>query len=154
MAHKLGAQHHVPHGVANGLLINEVIKFNAVDDPHKQAAFAQYKYPNAKARYAKIADHLGLGGKTEDEKVQLLVKAIDELKAKVNMPMTIKEFGISEEKFYATLDDMSEKAFDDQCTGANPRYPLISELKQIYINVFDKQEAGAEVQAVKDTRKK
>jgi acetaldehyde dehydrogenase/alcohol dehydrogenase len=154
MAHKLGAQHHVPHGVANGLLINEVIKFNAVDDPHKQAAFAQYKYPNAKARYAKIADHLGLGGKTEDEKVQLLVKAIDELKAKVNMPMTIKEFGISEEKFYATLDDMSEKAFDDQCTGANPRYPLISELKQIYINVFDKPEAGVEVQAAKDTRKK
>lgn len=137
MAHKLGAEHHVPHGVANGLLINEVIKFNAVDNPRKQASFPQYKYPNAKSRYAKIADFLGLGGKTEDEKVGLLIKAIDELKAKVNMPMTIKEFGVSEEKFYATLDEMSEKAFDDQCTGANPRYPLISELKQMYINVFD-----------------
>ncbi len=141
MAHKLGAQHHVPHGVANGILINEVIRYNAVDTSIKQAAFAQYKYPNAKERYAKIADFLGLGGKTADEKVEALIKAIDELKAKVNMPMTIKEAGITEEKFYATLDDMSEKAFDDQCTGANPRFPLISELKQIYINVFDKAEA-------------
>lgn len=140
LAHKLGAQHHIPHGVANGLLINEVIKFNAVDDPRKQAAFAQYKYPNAKARYAKIADYLGLGGKTTDDKIQNLIKAIDDLKAKVNMPMTIKETGVTEEAFYKTLDDMSEKAFDDQCTGANPRYPLISELKQIYVNVFDKTE--------------
>ena len=154
LAHKLGAQHHVPHGVANGLIINEVIKFNAVDDPRKQAAFAQYKYPNAKGRYAKIADFLGLGGKTEDEKVQLLVKAIDELKAKVGMPMTIKEAGVTEESFYATLDDMSEKAFDDQCTGANPRYPLISELKQIYINVFDKPAALKEVAADKEAKKK
>jgi len=154
LAHKLGAQHHVPHGIANGLLINEVIKFNAVDDPRKQAAFAQYKYPNAKARYAKIADFLGLGGRTDDEKVQLLIKAIDELKAKVNIPMTIKEFGVTEEKFYATLDDMAEKAFDDQCTGANPRYPLISELKQIYINVFDKPVDLKEVAATKETKKK
>ena len=138
LAHKLGAEHHVPHGVANGLLINEVIKFNAVDDPRKQAAFPQYKYPNAKARYAKIADALNLGGKNDDEKIQLLLKAIDELKVKVNLPLTIKEFGVKEEDFYRTLDDMSLKAFDDQCTGANPRYPLISELKQIYINVFDK----------------
>ncbi|EET85228.1 iron-containing alcohol dehydrogenase [Clostridium carboxidivorans P7] len=154
MAHKLGAQHHVPHGVANGLLINEVIKFNAVDNPIKQAAFPQYKYPNAKARYARIADFLGLGGKTDDEKVQLLVNAIDDLKAKVNMPMTIKEAGVSEENFYATLDDMSEKAFDDQCTGANPRYPLISELKQMYINVFDKSAALKEVAATKEKKKK
>lgn len=138
LAHKLGAQHHIPHGIANGLLINEVIRYNAVDNPVKQAAFAQYKYPNAKERYAKIADFLGLGGKTADEKVEALINAIDELKAKVNIPMTLKEAGINEEKFYATLDDMSEKAFDDQCTGANPRYPLISELKQIYVNVFDK----------------
>lgn len=154
LAHKLGAQHHVPHGIANGLLINEVIKFNAVDDPRKQAAFAQYKYPNAKARYAKIADYLGLGGKTEDEKVQLLVNAIDELKAKVGIPMTIKEAGVTEESFYATLDDMSEKAFDDQCTGANPRYPLISELKQIYINVFDKPVALKEAAVNKEAKKK
>lgn len=138
MAHKLGAEHHVPHGIANGLLINEVIKFNAVDNPRKQAAFPQYKYPNAKWRYARIADYLQLGGTTEDEKIESLIKAIDELKAKINIPMTISEAGVSKEKFYATLDHMSEQAFDDQCTGANPRYPLISELKQMYINVFQK----------------
>lgn len=137
MAHKLGAQHHVAHGVANGLLINEVIRFNAVDNPRKQAAFPQYKYPNAKWRYASIADYLNLGGVTEEEKVELLIKAIDELKAKVDMPKTISEAGVSKQKFYATLDEMSEQAFDDQCTGANPRYPLISELKQMYINVFE-----------------
>ncbi|KZL91246.1 bifunctional acetaldehyde-CoA/alcohol dehydrogenase [Clostridium magnum] len=154
MAHKLGAAHHIPHGIANGLLINEVIRFNAVENPRKQAAFAQYKYPNAKARYAEIADFLGLGGRTDDEKVEALIKAIDELKAKVNIPMTIKEAGVTEEKFYATLDDMSEQAFDDQCTGANPRYPLISELKQMYINVFDKPAALKEVAATKETKKK
>ncbi len=137
MAHKLGAMHHIPHGVANALMINEVIKFNAVDNPRKQAAFPQYKYPNAKSRYAKIADYLSLGGSTEDEKVELLIKAIDELKAAVGMPKTIKEAGVSEKKFYATLDEMSEQAFDDQCTGANPRYPLISELKEMYINAFE-----------------
>ena len=154
MAHKLGAAHHIPHGIANGLLINEVIRFNAVENPRKQAAFAQYKYPNAKARYAEIADFLGLGGRTDDEKVEALIKAVDELKAKVNIPMTIKEAGVTEEKFYATLDDMSEQAFDDQCTGANPRYPLISELKQMYINVFDKPAALKEVAATKETKKK
>jgi Alcohol dehydrogenase, class IV len=154
MAHKLGAAHHVPHGIANGLLINEVIRFNAVENPRKQAAFAQYKYPNAKARYAQIADFLGLGGRTDDEKVEALIKAIDELKAKVNIPMTIKEAGVTEEKFYATLDDMSEQAFDDQCTGANPRYPLISELKQMYINVFDKPAALKEAAITKETKKK
>jgi len=138
MAHKLGAEHHVPHGIANAILINEVIRFNAVDNPIKQAAFPQYKYPNAKWRYAKIADYLQLGGNTEDEKIELLIKAIDELKAKVNIPMTISEAGVSKVKFYATLDHMSEQAYDDQCTGANPRYPLISELKQMYINVFEK----------------
>jgi acetaldehyde dehydrogenase/alcohol dehydrogenase len=137
MAHKLGSMHHVAHGVANGLLINEVIKFNAVDNPRKQAAFPQYKYPNAKTRYAKIADYLQLGGNTEDEKIQLLVKAIDELKAAVDIPKTINEAGVSRHNFYKTLDEMCEQAFDDQCTGANPRYPLISEIKQMYINVFE-----------------
>jgi len=137
MAHKLGSMHHVPHGVANGLLINEVIRFNAVDNPRKQAAFPQYKYPNAKWRYARIADYLQLGGNTDDEKVELLIKAIEELKAKVDIPKTIREAGVSKDKFYATLDKMSEQAFDDQCTGANPRYPLISEIKQMYINVFE-----------------
>jgi acetaldehyde dehydrogenase / alcohol dehydrogenase len=137
MAHKLGAMHHVPHGVANALLINEVIRFNAVDNPRKQAAFPQYKYPNAKWRYGRIADYLQLGGNTLEEKIELLIKAIDELKAKVNIPITISEAGVSKEKFYASLDEMSEQAFDDQCTGANPRYPLISEIKQMYVNVFE-----------------
>lgn len=137
MAHKLGSMHHLSHGVANGLLINEVIKFNAVDNPRKQAAFSQYKYPNAKWRYAKVADYLQLGGSTEDEKVELLIKAIDGLKAKVDMPKSIKDAGVNSKKFYATIDEMSENAFDDQCTGANPRYPLISELKDMYISAFE-----------------
>jgi Alcohol dehydrogenase, class IV len=137
MAHKLGSMHHVPHGVANGLLINEVIRFNATENPRKQAAFPQYKYPNARWRYSKIAEYLELGGNTENEKIELLIKAIDELKDKVNMPKTISESGVSKENFYRTLDEMCEDAFDDQCTGANPRYPLISEIKQMYINVFE-----------------
>ncbi|MDP4177384.1 MAG: bifunctional acetaldehyde-CoA/alcohol dehydrogenase [Bacillota bacterium] len=137
MAHKLGAVHHVPHGVANALLINEVIRFNAVDNPRKQAAFPQYKYPNAKWRYTVISDYLRLGGNTEEEKIELLIKAIDELKAKVNLPKTIAEAGVSNLSFYSTLDEMSEMAFDDQCTGANPRYPLISEIKQMFINAYE-----------------
>lgn len=137
MAHKLGAEHHLAHGVANGLLINEVIKFNAVDNPRKQAAFPQYKYPEAKARYARIADYLGLGGKDVDTKIANLIKAIDELKAAVGIPTSIKEAGVSEKAFYATLDEMSEMAFDDQCTGANPRYPLISEIKDMYITAYE-----------------
>lgn len=137
MAHKLGAFHHLPHGMANSLLINEVIRFNATDAPTKQAAFAQYKYPNAAWRYAKIADYLQLGGNTEAEKVELLIKAIEDLQTKINMPKTIKEAGVSEDKFYARMEEMVEQAFDDQCTGANPRYPLMSELKQLYINAYD-----------------
>ncbi len=137
MAHKLGAEHHIPHGVANGLLINEVIRFNAVDNPRKQAAFPQYKYPNAKWRYARIGDYLQLGGNTDEEKVDNLIAKIDELKASVGIPASIKEAGVSKKSFYATLDRMSENAFDDQCTGANPRYPLISELKDMYISAFE-----------------
>ncbi len=137
MAHKLGAKHHIPHGVANALLISEVIRFNAVDNPRKQAAFPQYKYPNAKWRYARIADYLELGGTTEDEKIERLITAIEGLKAKVGIPKSIKAAGVSETSFYASLDEMSEQAFDDQCTGANPRYPLISELKGLYINAFE-----------------
>lgn len=137
MAHKLGAFHHLPHGTANALLINETIKFNAENAPTKQAAFAQYKYPNAAWRYARIADYLQLGGNTEEEKVQLLINAIDDLKEKVGMPKSIKEAGVPEDKFYATLDEMVEQAFDDQCTGANPRYPLFSEIKQMYINAYE-----------------
>ena len=151
MAHKLGAFHHLPHGMANSLLMNEVIRFNAADAPTKQAAFAQYKYPNAAWRYARIADHLGLGGKTEEEKVELLIKAVEELQANVNMPKTIKEAGVSETKFYETLDEMVEQAFDDQCTGANPRYPLMSELKEMYIKAF---EGPKTKEAKKENKKK
>ena len=155
MAHKLGAFHHLPHGMANSLVMKEVIKFNATDAPTKQAAFAQYKYPNAAWRYAKIADHLGLGGNTEAEKVELLLKAIDELQNKVNMPKTIKDAGVSEVKFFETLDEMVEQAFDDQCTGANPRYPLMKELKEMYITSYygEKAEAVKEA-AVEATAKK
>ena len=155
MAHKLGAFHHLPHGMANSLVMTEVIRFNSVDAPTKQAAFAQYKYPNAAWRYARIADHLGLGGNTNEEKVELLIKAIEELQSKVNMPKTIKEAGVTEEKFYATLDEMVEQAFDDQCTGANPRYPLMKELKEMYINAFDvKADAQAAATSKKANKKK
>lgn len=154
MAHKLGAFHHLPHGMANSLVMKEVIKFNATDAPTKQAAFAQYKYPNAAWRYAKIADHLGLCGNTEAEKVELLLKAIDELQNKVNMPKTIKDAGVSEVKFFETLDEMVEQAFDDQCTGANPRYPLMKELKEMYITSYYGENAKNEAKAEAATTKK
>ena len=154
MAHKLGAFHHLPHGMANSLVMKEVIKFNATDAPTKQAAFAQYKYPNAAWRYAKIADHLGLDGNTEAEKVELLLKAIDELQNKVNMPKTIKDAGVSEVKFFETLDEMVEQAFDDQCTGANPRYPLMKELKEMYITSYYGENAKNEAKAEAATTKK
>ena len=136
MAHKLGAAHHVPHGVANGILIDQVIRFNATDVPIKQAAFSQYKYPNAKEKYARVADYLGLGGKNDDEKVENLVKAISELRTKLNLPNTIKEAGVNEEDFNKTLSRMSIEAFDDQCTGANPRYPLVKEIKEMYLKAY------------------
>jgi len=137
MAHKLGATHHIPHGIANALLINEVIKFNSTDTPIKQAVFPQYKYPNAGWRYARIADYLSLGGNTENEKIDLLIKAINQLKEQIGIPKNIEEAGVSKKAFYLSIDEMSEQAFDDQCTGANPRYPLISELKAMYINAFE-----------------
>lgn len=140
MAHKLGAFHHIPHGVANALLIKEVIKYNAADAPRKQAAFPQYKYPNAAWRYARIADYLHLGGNTEEEKVQLLINAIDELMKKVNIPNSIKDYGVSKVDFYETLDEMVEQSFDDQCTVTNPRYPLMSEIKQMFINAYGEEE--------------
>ena len=136
MAHKLGAAHHIPHGVANALLLNEVIKFNATDAPVKMAGFAQYKYPNAKSRYVKVADFLGLGGNNDDEKISLLVEKINELKENIEIPATIAEWGISEKAFLSSLDRMTEDAFDDQCTGANPRYPLMSEIRELYLNAY------------------
>ena len=153
MAHKLGSFHHLPHGMANSLLLKEVIKFNATEAPTKQGAFAQYKYPEAVARYARIADYLGLGGKTEAEKVELLIKAIEDLQRKVGMPMTIKDAGVDEDKFRAELDAMVEQAFDDQCTGANPRYPLMRELKEMYLNAYGVKSA-ADNKEKKDNKKK
>ncbi|MBQ4120634.1 MAG: bifunctional acetaldehyde-CoA/alcohol dehydrogenase, partial [Clostridia bacterium] len=136
MAHKLGAFHHLPHGVANALLINEVIRFNSAEVPHKMGTFSQYDHPHTMARYAEIADYLGLGGKTDEEKTQNLIAAIDDLKAKVGIKATIRDYVPNEDDFLARLDEMVEQAFDDQCTGANPRYPLMSEMKEIYLNAY------------------
>lgn len=136
MAHKLGAFHHLPHGVANALMINEVINFNRVEAPNKMGTFSQYAYPHTLRRYAEIAEALGCAGNTDDEKVDNLIAKINELKAKIGIKDTIKDYGIDEETFLNSLDDMSEQAFDDQCTGANPRYPLISEIKEMYLNAY------------------
>ncbi len=136
MAHKLGAFHHLPHGVANALMIEQVIRFNASEAPVKMGTFSQYDHPHTLARYAEIADYLGLGGKNDEEKMENLIKAINDLKAKVGIKETIREYGIGEQDFLDRLDDMVEQAFDDQCTGANPRYPLMSELKQMYLNAY------------------
>ncbi len=136
MAHKLGAFHHLPHGVANALMINEVIRFNASEAPVKMGTFSQYDHPHTLARYAEIADYLGIKGKTNEDKLENLIKALDELKAKVGIKATIKDYGIDEKDFLDRLDEMTEQAFDDQCTGANPRYPLMSEIKQMYLNAY------------------
>jgi acetaldehyde dehydrogenase/alcohol dehydrogenase len=137
MAHKLGSTFHVPHGLANALMISHVIRYNATDVPFKQAIFPQYKYPNAKWRYARIADYLNLGGTTEDEKVEKLVEAIDGLKRRLHIPMTIREvLNDNDKAFYDQVEEMADQAFDDQCTGANPRYPLISDLKELYILAY------------------
>ena len=136
MAHKLGAFHHLPHGVANALMIEEVLRFNASEAPAKMGTFSQYDHPHTLARYAEISDFLGLGGKTDEEKLENLIKAINDLKAKVGIKETIKDYGIDEKDFLDRLDDMVEQAFDDQCTGANPRYPLMSEIKQMYLNAY------------------
>ena len=136
MAHKLGAMYHVPHGVANALLIRQIMKFNAVDAPKKQATFPQYKYPNTKVKFGQIADEIGLGGK-DDDKVQLLIDAVDKLMKALNLPNSIKEFGVDEQTFMDNLDELVELAYDDQCTGANPVYPLLSDIKQLYIDAYN-----------------
>ncbi|MFP4104594.1 MAG: bifunctional acetaldehyde-CoA/alcohol dehydrogenase [Phycisphaerae bacterium] len=136
MAHKLGAMFHLPHGLANALLINEVIRFNATDNPRKQTAFPQYEYPNAKQRYARVADYLQLGGATADEKVRRLTGAIDDLKRRIDIPANIAEAGVDEAEFTAALEELSEMAFDDQCTGANPRYPLMKEIAELYRKAY------------------
>lgn len=136
MAHKLGAFHHLPHGIANALMIDEVLRFNAAEAPAKMGTFSQYDHPKTLRRYAEVAEALGLGGKTDKDKLENLIKAIDDLKAKIGIKKTIKEYGIDEKDFLDRLDDMVEQAFDDQCTGANPRYPLMSEIKQMYLNAY------------------
>ena len=136
MAHKLGAFHHLPHGIANALMLDEVIRFNSADVPAKMGTFPQYAYPHTKARYAEIADYLTLGGKTDDEKVENLIAALDALKEKIGIKKTIRDYVPDEEDFLNRLDSMTEQAFDDQCTGANPRYPLMSEIKQMYLNAY------------------
>ena len=136
LAHKLGAFHHLPHGVANALMIDEVMRFNASNVPTKMGTFPQYDHPHTLQRYAEIADYLGIKGKTDEEKLENLIAAIDELKEKVGIKKTIRDYVPDEADFLARLDDMTEQAFDDQCTGANPRYPLMSEMKQMYLNAY------------------
>ena len=136
MAHKLGAFHHLPHGVANALMIGEVMRFNAAEVPTKMGTFSQYDHPHTLARYAEVADYLGLGGNTDEEKLENLIKAVEELKVKIGIKPTIRDYGIDERDFLDRLDDMVEQAFDDQCTGANPRYPLMSEIKEMYLHAY------------------
>ena len=136
MAHKLGAFHHLPHGVANALMIDEVLRFNAAEVPAKMGTFPQYDHPHTLARYAEVADYLGVNGKNDSEKLANLIEKIDELKARVGIKSTIKEYVPDEKDFLDRLDDMTVQAFDDQCTGANPRYPLMSEIKQMYLNAY------------------
>ena len=136
MAHKLGAFHHLPHGVANALLITEVMRFNAAATPRKMGTFPQYQYPHTFERYVECAEFVGIKGKTKEEKFENFIAAIEELKAKVGIKKTIKDYGVDEKYFLDTLDDMVEKAFDDQCTGANPRYPLMSEIKEMFLKAY------------------
>ncbi len=136
MAHKLGAFHHLPHGIANALMIDEVLRFNAAEVPPKMGTFPQYDHPHTLARYAEIADYLKLGGDTDQEKLEKLIEALDALKERVGIKKTIRDYGIDETDFLSRLDEMTEQAFDDQCTGANPRYPLMSEIRQMYLNAY------------------
>ncbi len=136
MAHKLGAFHHLPHGVANALMIEEVLRFNASETPFKMGTFSKYDHPHTLSRYAEIADALALGGETDDEKLEKLIEAIQALKDRVGIKKCIRDYGIEEKAFLETLDEMTEQAFDDQCTGANPRYPLMSEIKAMYLNAY------------------
>ena len=136
MAHKLGAFHHLPHGVANALMIDEVLRFNADEVPTKMGTFPQYDHPHTLARYAEVADYLGIKGKNDTEKLENLIAAIDDLKERVGIKKTIRDYVPDEADFLARLDEMTEQAFDDQCTGANPRYPLMSEIKGMYLNAY------------------
>ncbi len=136
MAHKLGSWFHLPHGLANALLISHVLRYNASEAPSKQGTFPQYTHPQAAERYARLADYLGLGGSSVGEKVEKLIEAVEKLKEELDIPGSISEAGVEKKAFEAELEEMSEAAFDDQCTGANPRYPLIAEIKELYLQAF------------------
>ena len=136
MAHKLGAYHHLPHGVANALMISEVLRFNAEEVPPKMGTFSQYQYPHTLARYAECAHFCGICGKDDKETLELFIAKVEELKAAVGIKKSIQEYGIDEKYFLDNLDQMVEDAFDDQCTGANPRYPLMSEIKEMYLRAY------------------
>ena len=136
MAHKLGAYHHLPHGVANALLISMIVEYNSAEVPTKMGTFPQYEYPHAKARYAECARFCGIQAKDDDEAVKKLIEKIEELKKAVGIKATIRDYGVDEKYFLDTLDEMVENAFDDQCTGANPRYPLMSEIKEMYLRAY------------------
>lgn len=146
MAHKLGAFHHIAHGIANALLIDEVLRYNSQEAPVKMGTFPQYGYPNTLRRYAEIAESVGITGNSDEEKLENLIKKIDELKETIGIKPTIRDYGIDEKDFLATLDEMTEDAFDDQCTGTNPRYPLMSEIKDMYLQAYygHKVEGGEE----------
>ncbi len=146
MAHKLGAFHHIAHGIANALLINEVLRYNSQEAPVKMGTFPQYGYPNTLRRYAEIAESVGITGNSDEEKLENLIKKIDKLKETIGIKPTIKDYGVDEKDFLATLDEMTEDAFDDQCTGTNPRYPLMSEIKDMYLQAYygHKVEGGEE----------
>ena len=162
MAHKLGAFHHLPHGIANALMIEEVLRFNASEAPVKMGTFSQYDHPHTLARYAEVADYLGLGGKNDSEKLENLIKAVNTLKERVGIKKTIRDYNIDEADFLARLDDMTEQAFDDQCTGANPRYPLMSDIKQMYLDAYygkhftepEMPTAGGAGESAKQTKRK
>ena len=136
MAHKLGSYHHLPHGVANALLITEVMRFNVATAPRKMGTFSQYQYPHTLERYAECAHFIGICGKNDEETLEKFIDAIEELKAKVGIKKTIKDYGVDEKYFLDNLDSMVEDAFDDQCTGANPRYPLMKEIKEMYLKAY------------------
>lgn len=136
MAHKLGAFHHIPHGIANALLIEEIIRYNSAEVPTKMGTFPQYDHPKTLHRYAELAEYVGITGKSDTDKVNKLIGKIAKLKKSIGIKKTIKDYGISEEAFLSTLDEMSSQAFDDQCTGTNPRYPLISEIKEMYLKAY------------------
>ena len=136
MAHKLGAYHHIAHGVANALLITYIMRYNAEPVPPKMGTFSQYPYPHTLERYCECARFLGIVGKDDNETLDLFIEKIEELKERCGIKKTIADYGVKEEDFLASLDEMVENAFDDQCTGANPRYPLMSEIKEIYLKAY------------------